>query len=236
MDSSSPKSALWRGVRDSAPFLLVVSPFAMIFGVVSTEAGFSILETMGFGFLVIAGASQFAAVQLMAENTPTVIVILTALAVNLRMAMYSATLTPHLGGASIWTRAIAAYCIVDQSFALSADRFDRHPSDSLSAKIAYFFGTVLLIFPVWHVSTYVGAAVGGQIPDAFALDFAVPITFLAMIAPMLRTRAHLAAAFVAVIASLTFAFLPYNLGLIVAGIMGMVVGAEVERRTEGESL
>ena len=232
MNSSSVKSALWQGLFDSAPFLLVTCPFAMLFGVVATEAGFSVLETMGFGFLVIAGAAQFAAVQLMAENTPTLIVVLTALAVNLRMAMYSATLTPHLGGASIWARAVAAYCIIDQSFALSADRFDRTPNDSIPAKLAYFFGTLVLILPLWHIFTYVGAVLGNQIPEAFALDFAVPITFLAMIAPMLRTKAHIIAAFTAIIASLILAFLPYSLGLILAGFIGMIAGAEFERRTE----
>ena len=49
---------------------------------------------------------------------------------------------------------------------------------------------------------------------------------------MLRTRAHVAAALVSIISALIFAGLPYNLGLFVAGILGMMTGAEVERRTE----
>ena len=60
----------------------------------------------------------------------------------------------------------------------------------------------------------------------------MPITFIALIAPALRTRAHVAAALVSIVVALSLAFLPYNLGLLVAGIAGMMTGAEVERRTE----
>jgi Predicted branched-chain amino acid permease (azaleucine resistance) len=101
-------SSYWRGVRHGAPFLLVIAPFGALFGVVGTEAGLNLAQVMGFSVIVIAGAAQFTAVQLLSENAPTLIVIAAALAVNLRMAMYSAALTPHLGAAPLWQRAIMA--------------------------------------------------------------------------------------------------------------------------------
>jgi predicted branched-subunit amino acid permease len=69
---------------------------------------------------------------------------------------------------------------------------------------------------------------GAQIPESWALDFAIPITFLAMIAPMFRTAAHVIAALVAVVVSLLAAGVPYSLGLIIAGIAGMIAGAQAE--------
>jgi predicted branched-subunit amino acid permease len=117
MPSSTAMSAFWRGARDALPFTLVVGPFALVFGVVATEAGLDVVETFAFSFLVIAGASQFAALQQMSENAPTIIVMLTALAVNLRMAMYSAALLPWLGAAPLWQRAVIAYLNVDQTYA-----------------------------------------------------------------------------------------------------------------------
>ncbi|MEO0372643.1 MAG: branched-chain amino acid ABC transporter permease, partial [Pseudomonadota bacterium] len=77
----------------------------------------------------------------------------------------------------------------------------------------------------------VGALIGTSIPESLAIDFALPICFLAIITPMLRTRAHLAAALVSIVLALVFAWLPYNLGLMVAGIAGMMTGAEIERRS-----
>ncbi|MBY6157910.1 AzlC family ABC transporter permease [Pseudooceanicola nitratireducens] len=226
--SSTISKCFWRGFRDGLPFLLVVGPFSVLFGVVAAEAGLNVIEALSFSVVVIAGAAQFTAVQLLQDDAPTVIIILSALAINLRMAMYSATLTPHLGKAPLWQRAFVAYFLVDQSFALSAAKYEKERGWSTAQKIAYFFGTVTPICPMWYVLTVVGALIGNAIPPEYALDFALPITFLAMIAPMLRSLPHLAAAAVAVTASLVFSGLPLNLGLLVAGVLGMMTGARVE--------
>lgn len=225
-------SIFWQGARDGAPFVLVIVPFSLLFGVVATEAGLSVLETLSFSVLVIAGAAQFTALQLLTDGAPTLIALVSALAVNLRMAMYSASLTPWLGGASLVQRALAAYFTVDQTYACSIVAFERNPRWSVSQRLAYFFGVVTPICPLWYLFTFIGALVGNSIPGGLALDFALPITFLAMIAPMLRTPAHLAAAFVSVVLALVLAALPYNLGLLVAGIVAMMTGAQVERFLE----
>ncbi len=235
MPSYYDRSTYLRGIRDGLPFILVVSPFALLFGVVATEAGLTVFETLTFSAVVIAGAAQFTALQLMNENAPTLVVIASALAVNLRMAMYSASLTPHLGALPFWRRAFAAYTLVDQSYALSILEYEKNPQMTLAEKTSYFLGAITPVLPNWYLWSLVGALVGSSIPPSLALDFAVPITFLAMIGPMLRTTAHVFAAFVSVICAIAFAFLPWNLGLIVAGVAGMMSGAQfelwVERRT-----
>ena len=101
MAASTPRTAYWRGFRAALPFTIVVGPFGLLFGVVGTEAGLDVAQVMGFTVLVIAGASQFTALQLMQDNAPTLIVIASALAINLRMAMYSASFAPHLGRAPL---------------------------------------------------------------------------------------------------------------------------------------
>lgn len=230
MPTETTKSIFLQGVRDAAPFLLVVGPFALLFGVVATEAGLNVFEALTFSFAVIAGAAQFTALQLMLDDVPTIVVLISALAVNLRMAMYSASLTPYLGGASLRQRALAAYFIVDQSYGCSVVKYEQNPHWTIRQKLVYFWGTVAPVCPFWYVFTLVGAMLGGAVPDSLALDFALPITFLAIIMPMLRTPAHVAAALVSVVAALFLAFLPYNLGLLVAGVLGMMTGAEIERR------
>ncbi len=223
-------AAFRRGLVDSAPFLLVVGPFAALFGVVATEAGLDLAQTMGFSVLVIAGASQLTALQLMSENAPVVVVLASALAVNLRMAMYSASLAPWIGAAPLWQRALAAYLLVDQSYAVSLQNYEAQPRWSLPQRMALFVGTVAVIAPFWYLCTLGGALLGRGIPSALALDFAVPITFIALIAPGLRTLAHLVTALVAVAMGLAFAGLPWNLGLLAAALLAMAAGAEVERR------
>ncbi len=231
MPATTPKSAFWTGFRDGLPFLLVLLPFGILFGVTATEAGLNVLETMMFTIVVIAGASQFTALQLMTDNTPTLIVLATALAVNLRMAMYSASLTPALGGATVWQRGFIAYFLVDATYACAVTRFEAEPDWALPQRTAYFFGTVLAVCPAWYLLTLAGALIGSAIPGWLALDFAVPICFLAMIGPMLRTLAHLAAALTSVTLALVLAFIPYSMGLLIAAVVAMMVGAYVETRT-----
>lgn len=226
--SRSTRSAFWKGFRDGLPFLFVVGPFALLFGVLAAEAGLKALEILIFSVVVIAGAAQFTALQLMTEEAPTVIILASALAVNLRMAMYSAALTPHLGAAPLWQRALVAYFVLDQSYACSSVQFEKEPDMRMPAKVAYLLGTCAPVVPVWYGCTVIGAVIGSRVPDSFALDFALPIAFLALTAPMMRTPAHLVAAFVSIVVSLFAAGLPFSLGVIVAGFIAMMAGAQTE--------
>ena len=226
---SESKSAYWSGFRDCSPFILVVAPFGLLFGVVATEAGLDLLETMTMTFLVIAGAAQFTALALLEDQAPTIVVIIAALAVNLRMAMYSAALIPHLGKSSLSTRAIASYFMVDQTFAVSIKKYEQHPTWSISKKTAYFFGCASSIVPFWYSFTLVGALVGHSIPKEYSLDFAIPICFISIIAPMMRSLPHLAAALVSILLAILLAWMPYNLWLLAAAIVAMMVGAQTEQ-------
>lgn len=231
----SQHRAFRSGMIGGLPFILVVAPFGLLFGMVATEAGLNLLEVMSLSVLVVAGASQFAALQLYVENAPTVIILATALAVNLRLAMYSAALTPHLGAAGKGWRALIAYALVDQTFALSLAEYERAPDRPMAEKVAFFCGGSVPILLGWAIATYIGALAGSAIPDWMALDFALPITFLAMFGPMLRTPAHWAACAVSIIGALVLSFLPYGTGVLVAAALAMVVGAQVELWTKGRA-
>ncbi len=228
MTSASRKSYYRQGVLAGSPFVLVIVPFSTLFGVLATEAGLTVAETLAFSVVVIAGAAQFTALQLMQENAPTLIVLISALAVNLRMAMYSASLTPYIGAAPLWQRALCAYVTVDQSYVVGIASFEAEPQMTVGQRVSYFLGAVTPVVPLWYAFTLVGALVGAKVPEGLALDFAIPITFLAMIAPMFRTLAHLIAALVAVLVSILVAGTPYSLGLIIAGAAGMMAGAQTE--------
>lgn len=228
----TPAQCLRHGMIAALPFLLILVPFGLLFGVVSTEAGLDLPQVMGFAVLVLAGASQFTAVQLLGEHTPAIIVIASALAVNLRMAMYSAAMVPWLGTASPRTKGLLAYVLIDQTFALGIQHFEANPRLRLDQRLAYFMGTAIMCCVPWVVACALGFTLGRAIPESWALDFALPITFLAMVAPMLRTPAHVAAALVSILCSLAFAGLPSGLGVLLAAPIAMATGVWVEIRTE----
>ncbi len=229
---AGPRGAFLRGAAAGLPFLLVAGPFAVLFGVVATEAGLDIAAVMGLTSLVIAGASQFAALQQMTEGAPIWAVLAAGLAVNLRMAMYSAALVPHLGAAPLWQRALVAYANFDMTYAASVSEYEARPGMTLPEKMGYFAGTAAVLVPIWLGGTWVGARAGALIPEGWALDFALPITFIAVVAPMLKSAAHVAAAGMSVAVSLLLAGLPSGTGLLVAAGCAMLAGAAVETAME----
>lgn len=228
--SSRASRPFVQGVLDGLPFMAALAPFGLLFGVAAAEAGLGLGAAMGFSAGVIAGASQFTAVSLMADGAPAFIVVVTALAVNLRMAMYSASLAPYIGGAPLWQRALAAYVLFDSVYACAAQAFPRRLDWSVGDRMLYFAGAAGPAVPMWLLLTALGSLLGAAIPAWLALDFAVPICFLAMVAPGLRTLPQVATAATSVVLSLALAWIPYSLGLLVAAAAAMAVGAETERR------
>lgn len=227
MDRST-SAAFWRGLLDVLPFLLIVVPFAVLFGVVARDAGLNLFEAMSMSVLVIAGASQFTALALMQDNAPILITVATALAVNLRMAMYSAALVPHVGKARLGTRALISYLMVDQAFAVAVKKYEETPAMTLPEKLAYYFGCMSMLAPLWYLFSLIGALVGQAIPAELSLDFAMPVCFIALTAPLLRSAPHVVAAIVSVVMAVAFAWLPWNLGLLVAAALAMIAGAQTE--------
>lgn len=222
------RQAFWRGYFDCAPFILIVVPYSMLFGVVARDAGLDLLQTMAMSVLVIAGASQFTALALLQDHAPVFIALLTALAVNLRMAMYSAALVPHVGHARLGVRAIMAYLMVDQAFAVAVRTYESRPTMTPAAKVAYYFGCMMLICPFWYACTLLGAVLGQAIPASLSLDFAVPVCFIALTAPLLRSGPHHVAALVSLIAGIALAWVPWSLGMIIAAGLALVAGAQTE--------
>ena len=217
------------GLKQALPFIFIVGPFGLVFGTIASNAGLSVIEALSFSVFVMAGSAQLTALQLMLDGSPTLIVVLSALAVNLRMMMYSASLTPYLGKAPLKQRILAAYSTLDQSYALSLQQFETEPQMTLQARMRFFLGAAAPVIPTWYISTFAGAFLGKSFPSELPLDFAIPLTFIALFAPLLRSAAHISAALSATIAAALFSDVPFNLGLIMAGFVGMSMGAATER-------
>ncbi len=96
----------------------------------------------------------------------------------------------------------------------------------------YFLGAGFTLWAGWQLSTAAGLLFGATIPAEWELDFAVPLTFIALLTLLLRERAGQAAALVAALGALAFAALPYKLGLVAAIVLGLAAGAWTVRRLE----
>ncbi len=239
--SPASRAAFWRGFRDCSPFVVIVIPFSTLFGVAARDAGLDLFQVVAMSAIVIAGAAQFTALSLLQDGAPVFVVLLASLAVNMRMAMYSAALVPHLGKASLRLRMLMAYVMVDQTYAVSVQTYEAEPQMPLDEKVSYYFGCIIVVCIPWYLCTFLGALLGQAIPVSLSPDFAVPICFIALFAPMLHSLPHLVAAGVSVLAAVLFSGLPWNFGLIVAALLAMLAGAQVEfwqirRRTRTQTV
>ncbi len=213
------------GARDQLPILLGVIPFGLVFGALGMEMGLAAAEVQGLSLFVFAGSAQFIAVQLIGQGAAPLVIVLTILIVNLRHVLYSASLSPHLSRLPLRWRLALAWLLTDEAFAVATPRY-RRPDTTYAH--AYLLGTGLTLWVCWQLSTALGIAFGARIPERWSLDFALPLTFLAMLIPTLVDRPAWAAAISGAVLSLLLRNLPYGLGLMTAAVLGVCVGVLVE--------
>ena len=213
------------GVRAVAPVLVGIVPFGLIAGAAAVRVGLSGLQAVGLSVVVFAGASQLAAIELLGSDARPAVVVATALVINLRMLMYSASIAPYFRETATRWRAGLAYLLTDQAYALAVTRFG---ADRPVRRRWYYLGAALPLWAVWQVCTVLGVVAGARVPDSLPLSFAVPLTFLALLVPAVTDRASGTAAVVGGTAAVLGAGLPLNLGLIAGAVGGVLAGLVVE--------
>ncbi len=230
MKSAAARREFLRGVKETIPLEVGAVPFGIIFGALAVSAGISPLGTMALSLFVFAGSSQFIAVGLFAEGASLGVIILTTFIVNLRHALYSTTLGPHLQNLSQRWLIPLAFWLTDESFVITAKRYAE--PDSPENKHWYFLGSEIFMYTNWALCTLIGVLVGRSIPDpgSWGLDFAMSVTFIAFIVPAVRSRPALAAVIAAGLVAFLANGLPYNLGLLAGALAGVAAGLILERR------
>ena len=213
------------GARDAAPTLLAILPFGVVAGVAAVDVGLSAAAALGMSVVVLAGASQLAAVALLGAGAPAVVVVLTALVINLRHLMYSASLEPYYRDEPVRWRLPVAYLLVDQVYVMAALKFDANESVD---RRWYYVGLGVPIWLTWVAGTAVGAVAGAALPAWLPLEFAVPMVFLALLAPAVDDRPRAVAALVGGTVAVVGVGLPLNLGLPAGAISGVVAGVLAE--------
>ena len=215
--------SLVAGMKDIAPILVGIVPFGLVAGAAVIQAGFGLAEAMGMSFFVNAGASQIVATTLFGGGAPLWVALGTALIVNARMFIYSTSIAPVLSEAPGWLRPILGHMLVDQNYIATMTRGRTRDDVDI---IPYYAGCWIALAGVWQVSNLVGALLGPLIPASWGLDFAVPLVFLAMLAPTLKNRASVSVALVTgALAAILVPVLPMQSGLVVAIVAGMMLGA-----------
>ena len=231
---SEQSKQFWAGVRSEIPLLIGVFPFGLIYGALALGAGLSPGAAQMMSSIVFAGSAQFITAQLVHEAAPAFVIVLTIAVVNLRHMLYSASLAPYAASLPTRWKVLLSYLLTDEAYAPTILHYERN---GISPHAHWFWlGAGYALWMTWQTSTALGIFLGTALPESWSLDFALPLTFIAMLVPVLKGRPAIAAALSAGVVALLAFSLPYKLGLILAALVGILVGTALEGRASRKEM
>ncbi len=218
----------WAGFRDTFPLALGALPFALIFGAGALTNGISPAGTQAMSLFVFAGSAQFIGSQLVGSGVGVWFIVLTTFVVNLRHALYGATLGPYVKRLPQRWLVPLGFWLTDETFVIVFSRYTQ--PDKSPYKHWYFLGSEVFMYVNWNIWTLVGIIAGQRIPNIanLGLDFALIVTFIGMLIPLVKGRAVLVSAIVAAVAAVVAYPLPSKLYLMVAAVLGIAAGVLAE--------
>jgi len=228
-----PLNEAWHGLRDTLPFMFGSIPFGLLFGTMATGAGLNALETMAMSLFVFSGSAQFIAVVLLGTGAGIWVVWFATFVLNLRHLLYAATLVDHVRHLSqAWRFPLAAF-LTDETFAVMERRY-RLQGGGPNAHW-YYIASCAGMYANWQFWTFLGITVGQNYPKVqeWGLEFAMVVTFIGIVVPLLTSMPYLAAAVTAGLIAAVANPLPYKLGLMLAALAGIVVGVMLDLRKGG---
>jgi 4-azaleucine resistance transporter AzlC len=230
----SRKTEFLNGMKATLPLVVGAIPFGIIFGALAVTSGLSPQGTLGMSLVVFAGSSQFIAAGLIASGSSVGIIVLTTFIVNLRHALYAITLAPHMNHLSHKWLLPLGFWLTDESFVVAAKRYA--DDDGSVYKHWFLFGSAVFMYTNWQVCTFIGLVAGQAIPDpaSWGLEFAMIVTFIGMLVPMIQNWPVLISVLVAGTVAVLANGLPNNLGLMIAALFGIIAGIVSERVVNDE--
>jgi predicted branched-subunit amino acid permease len=218
-------SDVMAGVRAMAPWLLGVAPYGLVIGVTVARTNIPTLAGWLTGPAIYSGSAQVATINMLGGGAAPVVVVVTALAINLRLVLYSGAIAPHWRTMPRWWRLVGAYLLVDPSFAVGVDAYQQ--TDERAAHARYFGGAVAL-WVTWLATITLGITVGTQMPAWLHLEFVVPLFLVGEVVPRLTGRAMWRATVVAVAVAVLADAMPWHVGLAVAMAAGIAAGVTTD--------
>jgi 4-azaleucine resistance transporter AzlC len=226
------RKTFWEGVRAEIPIMVGGIPFGMIYGALAINSGLSAFSAQMMSSIIFAGSAQFVTAQLVHDGAPALVIILTIAVINLRHMLYSASLAPYLKDLTSKWKVLLSYLLTDEAYAPSIIKYEETGIKPFSHW--FLLGAGFSLWLTWQISTAFGIFLGAAIPEKWPLDFALPLTFIAMVVPALKTSPMVAAAVSAGLVAVLAYSLPFRLGLILAALTGIVVGTILEGRKSPE--
>ena len=186
------------------------------------ESGLTPIQAFLMSSIIFGGASQIAFVQLVTNASPLGVIITTVGAINSRHFLYSISMMEYLKSLSIKWRLVLAYLLTDEAYAISIRRFLNESNRTFLH--FHLLGTGITLFLSWQISTLTGILLGGDLPQFLDLQFIIPLTFIAIIVPMIKSISTFIVVITSAFSGLILKSLDINFWIIISGMIGVVMG------------
>lgn len=211
-----------KGVLAMLPLNLAVLPWGILCGSLAIQRDFTVLEAILMPMLVFAGAVQLVVIELINNNTPLATILFTTFIISSRHFLYGLALRDKLKNLPFRWRGSLGFLLTDELFALSGNR------KAYKGKLNLLFalsagGSFYLCWLLWNI---IGIVAGSYLPDLtnIGLDFAIAVTFIALVIPSVTNLAMLVTVVVAGLLSVLFTLMHWELGLVLASLIAMYCG------------
>ena len=224
----TPATEFWSGARDTIPVIVGAIPFGVIFGALAINAGLSVAATLGMSLIVFAGSSQFVAAGLVAQGAGILVIIVTTFVVNLRHALYSASLGSYLSKLPHRWLMPLGFWLTDETYAVVVQRYARN--DDSPHKHWYHLGSSVAMYSNWQLCTIIGIVAGTQLEGMadWGLEFAMVVTFIGIVVPLLKNVPMVLCAVVAGAVSYLLRDWPNQIGLMLGALAGIAIAMLVD--------
>lgn len=189
---------------------------------------------MGLSLFVFAGSAQFVAAGLVAQGAGILVIVITTFVVNLRHGLYSASLGPYLSTLSQRWLMPLGFWLTDETYAVVIQRYVR--DDDSPYKHWYHLGSSVAMYTNWQLCTVIGIVAGTQLQGMadWGLEFAMVVTFIGIVVPLLKSVPMVLCAVVAGAVSLLLRDWPNQIGLMLGALAGITVAMLVDSKRHGE--
>ncbi|MEJ7139041.1 AzlC family ABC transporter permease [Amphibiibacter pelophylacis] len=222
-----------RGVRDMLATAPGQAAWGLVTGVAMVDSGLPVPLALLMSLTVYAGSAQLAVLPLLVSGAAPWVIWLTALCVNLRFVVFSASWRPFFRHYPLGQRALAGYMAGDIGFVL----FMRHfasgqpaAADAPRDSLPYFWGSSWTGYLAWHIPSLIGIALAGSVPTTWNLGFAGTLALVALACSLVGSPATWLAAAAAGTVSVLAVSLPYKLNIVLAIAAAVAVGVTMEKR------
>jgi predicted branched-subunit amino acid permease len=222
------------GASAMTPMVIGLVPFALAIG--ATIDANSVSPFLGIisAATILAGAAQLTAVEMLANGSAPLVIVASALLINVRFLLYSAALAPWFADQPLRRRLIVALAVIDQTHLVCIPRFQR---DDLNRehRLAYYAGAAIWLCTAWIAAQTIAIAIGGRIPDVIPLELAAPLAMAGLLAKTVQGRPAVSAAVVGGGVAILAAGAPLHSTLLLALIAGIIAGGATPTTEEQTS-